>query len=258
MDRKRTFAIAGALVGLACTVQAWTIGRAVVPAQDSIRYLIVAQAMARDGLLTTLRTQREQPLFPALVCLSHTVLQRAGMTDETHWATSLQLAAALPLVLAVVPVYLLFRRLVGPRAALCGGVFFCLAGNLARLVPTDLPTVRTSCSFSWRYGPSPSILCHPVGHGRPGWCWRASSLASRFWRVPKPSSFRPPWRRRWRGVIGHVPVGRRSPRPRLPRLCWPWERSASSRRFLPSVVKRASMGLWFEFWDVKVRSRPCR
>ncbi|HEV3005570.1 MAG TPA: glycosyltransferase family 39 protein [Pirellulales bacterium] len=133
MDRKRTFAIAGALVGLACTVQAWTIGRAVVPAQDSIRYLIVAQAMARDGLLTTLRTQREQPLFPALVCLSHTVLQRAGMTDETHWAASLQLAAALPLVLAVVPVYLLFRRLVGPRAALCGGVFFCLAGNLARL-----------------------------------------------------------------------------------------------------------------------------
>jgi hypothetical protein len=133
MDSRRTIAIAGALVGLACTVQAWMIGRAVVPAQDSIRYLIVAQAIARDGLLTTLGKQPEQPLFPALICLTHAMLQSVGMTDDIHWASSLQIAAALSLVVAVVPVYLLFRRLVGPRAALCGGVLFCLAGEIARL-----------------------------------------------------------------------------------------------------------------------------
>ncbi|HVC98250.1 MAG TPA: glycosyltransferase family 39 protein [Pirellulales bacterium] len=147
MDTKRKIAVAGALVGLACVVQAWTIGRAVVPAQDSIRYLTVAQAISRDGLLPTIRAQREQPLFPALVCLTHAALGRAGMSADGRWATSLQLAAALPLVLSVVPVYLLFRRLVGPRAALGGGVLFCLAGEVARLGADGLADSVHLCFF---------------------------------------------------------------------------------------------------------------
>ncbi|HUY33016.1 MAG TPA: glycosyltransferase family 39 protein [Pirellulales bacterium] len=147
MDTKRKIAVAGALVALACVAQAWTIGRAVVPAQDSIRYLTVAQAMSRDGLAPTIRAQREQPLFPALVCLTHAALERAGLWADTRWATSLQLAAALPLVFAVVPVYLLFRRLVGARAALCGGVLFCLAGEVARLGADGLADSTHLCFF---------------------------------------------------------------------------------------------------------------
>ncbi len=147
MDTKRRIAVACALVGLACVVQAWTIGRAVVPAQDSIRYLTVAQAMSRDGLLPTIRAQREQPLFPALVCLTHAALGRAGISADGRWAISLQLAAALPLVLSVVPVYLLFRRLVGARAALGGGVLFCLAGEVARLGADGLADSVHLCFF---------------------------------------------------------------------------------------------------------------
>jgi len=147
MDTKRKIAVTGALVGLACVVQAWTISRAVVPAQDSIRYLTVAQAMSRDGFLPTIRAQREQPLFPALVCLTHAALEYAGISAVGRWATSLQLAAALPLVLSVVPVYLLFRRLVGPSAALGGGVLFCLAGEVARLGADGLADSVHLCFF---------------------------------------------------------------------------------------------------------------
>jgi hypothetical protein len=121
------------VAGLACVVQGWLIGRAVVPAQDSVRYLTVAQTIARDGLLGAIRTQQEQPLFPTLVWLTHEGLTHAGIKSPNDWAASLQLAAALPLVLAVVPVYLLFCCLVGHRAAVAGAVLFSMAGNISRL-----------------------------------------------------------------------------------------------------------------------------
>lgn len=123
----------GALMVLACLVQAWTIRRAVLPAQDSVRYLAVAQAIGRDGLLATLRNQPEQPLFPALAWLTHETLTGMGMIAGRDWATSLQVAAALPLVISVAPIYLLFRRWHGHRAALISTIIYCLLGATARL-----------------------------------------------------------------------------------------------------------------------------
>lgn len=123
----------GSLLVVTCLVQAWTIHRAVVPAQDSIRYLTVAQAIARDGLAAAVRTQPEQPLFPVLVWLTHGLLGQAGHDGPDGWALSLQFAAAAPLVLSVAPVYLLFCRLHGPRAATLGALLFCALGGFARL-----------------------------------------------------------------------------------------------------------------------------
>ena len=91
------------------------IAHAVVPAQDSIRYLTVAQAMARDGLLAAVQAQPEQPLFPSFVCLLHWALRQALCSPPGGWALSLQLAAAAALVLSVAPVYRLFERLHGAR-----------------------------------------------------------------------------------------------------------------------------------------------
>jgi hypothetical protein len=123
----------GALMVLACLVQAWTIGRAVVPAQDSVRYLAVAQAIGRDGLLATLRSQPEQPLFPALAWLTHQCLTQAGLIAPRDWATSLQVAAAIPLVVSVAPVYWLFRRWHGYGPAALSTVLYCVLGATARL-----------------------------------------------------------------------------------------------------------------------------
>ncbi len=133
MDPRRKLATAAALLFVACLVQAWTISRAVVPAQDCVRYLIVAQGFERDGLTATLRTQPEQPLFPTLVWLVHGLTTAAGWVNTADWAASLQIAAAIPLVLSVLPVYLLFQRLHGDRAALVATLLYCLLGGISRL-----------------------------------------------------------------------------------------------------------------------------
>ncbi|MGH7138767.1 MAG: hypothetical protein ACREHD_23720, partial [Pirellulales bacterium] len=133
MDFRRKTATIAALVLAACLVQAWMISRAVVPAQDSVRYLIVAQGFERDGFSATLRNQPEQPLFPALVWLVHRGLTSLGLATADDWATSLQVAAAIPLVLSIVPVYLLFCQLHGERAAIIAISLYSLLGGIARL-----------------------------------------------------------------------------------------------------------------------------
>lgn len=152
MDYRRKIATVSGLVLLTCLVQVWMIERAVVPAQDSIRYLIVAQGIERDGLISTLRTQPEQPLFPAAAWLVHRLLASANVRGCDNWALCLQLAAAIPLVLSVMPVYLLFCRLHGERAALVGGLMYCLLGGIARLGAdglSDSTHLALFCTALW-------------------------------------------------------------------------------------------------------------
>ena len=149
MDPKRQIAMVGALAVLACSVQVWMIDRAVVPAQDALRYLIVAQSMARDGLAETLATQYEQPLFPALVWLAHGSLVQFGAISANDWAASLQWSAASALVLAVWPMFLLLRRIHDPRSALAGCLLFVLVGAMARLGADGLSDSTHLCLCLW-------------------------------------------------------------------------------------------------------------
>jgi hypothetical protein len=132
-DRKRKFAAVAALVGLSCLVQAALVRRAALPAQDSVGFVRFAQKIDQQGLLPTLRAESQQPLFPVTVWLVHRAIQRVGGPLASDWALSAQLAAAAALVLAVVPVYFIGLRLVGPRGAAAGAVMFCVLPEVARL-----------------------------------------------------------------------------------------------------------------------------
>ncbi len=152
MDFPRKTATVGGLVLLACLVQAWTVARAVVPAQDCVRYLIVAQGFERDGFVATMRVQPEQPLFPWLAWLVHRTLVGTGSIDVDNWAICLQLAAAIPLVVSVIPVHTLFRRLHGERAALVSAALYCLLGGIARLGAdglSDSTHLALVCTALW-------------------------------------------------------------------------------------------------------------
>ena len=169
---------------MTCLVQVWTIGRAVVPAQDCVRYLVVAQAIERDGLFSTLRSQPEQPLFPAMAWLAHRLLTGAGCIAPSNWAICLQLAAALPLVLAVVPVHALFCRLHGDQAAVIGTLMYCLLGGIARLAADGLSDSTHLCLFClalWaaaHYFPALIAACPPEseGFGSPLWLFLCSGF----------------------------------------------------------------------------------
>jgi len=133
MTRKRHLLILAALMGLACLVQTVVIRRATVTGLDAVRFVEIAQAIDRQGILETIRGEREQPLFPVWVWAVHRGLQRVAGTSPSIWAVSAQVAAAIPLVLAVAPFYLLTLRLAGRAAAVAGSVFFCVLPEVSRL-----------------------------------------------------------------------------------------------------------------------------
>lgn len=133
MDRKRHIMVVATLLGLSCLVQTVVIRRATLPGLDAVRFVGIAQTIDRQGLLPSLRTEGEQPLFPVWVWIVHEAWQHVCGESETAWVNSVQVAAAIPLVLAIVPLYFLLLRLVGSAAALAGSFFFCLLPEVSRL-----------------------------------------------------------------------------------------------------------------------------
>jgi 4-amino-4-deoxy-L-arabinose transferase-like glycosyltransferase len=133
MTPKRHIAIAIALVCLSALVQAVVIHRAVVPSVDAVRFVETARAIDEQGILPVARTEHEQPLFPAWVWLVHEGVEHVAGEFPSAWALSAQLAAAVALVLTIVPVYFLSVRLFGPAAGLAGSILFCLLPEVSRL-----------------------------------------------------------------------------------------------------------------------------
>ena len=165
------FKLVAALVGLSLFVQLWLVTRAALPALDAVGYVAVAQAIERDGLLATLRSEPEQPLFPLLVWCAHAIGTRCGAMDTSHWATSAQVAAAIPLLLAVVPVFYLLRRMVGRPAAVAGCIFFCTLYAVARLGADGISdsTHLLLLALGWCAAAAYLENVHDVARRRPLW-----------------------------------------------------------------------------------------
>jgi len=121
------------LLALATAIQAWSLSHAVVPSLDSVRFVAAAQEIQREGLWRCWRAQSEHLLFPAWICLVHEMA--APWLEETPaaWAHCAQWAAAIPLILLVIPIYLATTRLVSARAGLIAGVLACVLSEVARL-----------------------------------------------------------------------------------------------------------------------------
>lgn len=118
------------LLLLAAVMQTAGIRRAVVPAQDCVRYLAQAQWTARHGLCETLAA-RPSLGYPLTICLvQHLIRPVAG---ESSWRLAAQVAAAAAAVLAMVPIFFLLRRWQGHRAAVLGTAVLCCLPQVARL-----------------------------------------------------------------------------------------------------------------------------
>ena len=125
--------IVAGLLGLSCLVQAVVIRRSTATGLDAVRFVGMARSIDQHGLLPAVRSERQQPLFPAWIWAVHAGLRRTMGEFPSAWAVSTQLAAAVPLVLTVVPLYFLLLRLVGSAAAAAGSFFFCLLPEVSRL-----------------------------------------------------------------------------------------------------------------------------
>lgn len=135
--RRRWTAIALVLV-CSAVVQAAIIRRAALPALDSLRSVAAAEALIQTPTLATLAAEPEPPLFPIwLACVQS--LRGAMSSGSPDWSTSLQLAAAAPLVAWPAGVYWLTRRRFGPWSALMAGLFAGVLPAAARLGGEGLP-----------------------------------------------------------------------------------------------------------------------
>lgn len=133
MTRRTQICFLSVVVGAACLMQAIAILRATVPALDAVRFVNSARSIDELGLLGFLDNQSEPPLFPLAIWGVHAVIVACAGEFREAWALSVQLAAALPLVLLPIPVYWLGKRLVGPYAAILGTVLFMCLPELVRL-----------------------------------------------------------------------------------------------------------------------------
>lgn len=137
------------LLLLSSLQQAQLIARAPLAAQDTVEFVSVAQRIEADGLAATIRRERVAPLFPASVYATHSALTAAGLLEPTAWGRAAQIAAAVPLVLAVIPVFLLARKLAGPDAALVASILFCLLPATSRLGADGISDGLHLCLAAW-------------------------------------------------------------------------------------------------------------
>src|SRR6187397_2422826 len=86
------------LLATAVVQQVRYVSRAVVPAQDAVDVVSVAQRFERDGVAATIRAEPVSPLFPALVAGAHAVGSHFGMIESRNWASPPQWVAAAALI----------------------------------------------------------------------------------------------------------------------------------------------------------------
>lgn len=183
MQRRQLPLATAALLALATMVQVWTVARAPLPAQDAVDFVVAAQQAQRQPLTAFLFAGPDQPLFPLTVAVVHRGLTALRCLAPDQWARSAQIAAGVPLVLAVVPVVLLWRRVAGISVALAGGALFCLMPELARLGAdglSDSTHLLLAALALWTaveylaQSPSPGTAAGAVPR-RPGLAWLAAS-----------------------------------------------------------------------------------
>jgi len=164
MPRRTQVGFLLAILVTTCLVQAFAISRATVPALDAVRFANSAQAIDQVGLFGFLRSQTEPPLFAVSVWIVHTILTTIVGDFRAAWASSVQLAAALPLILLPIPVFSLGKRLVGPRAALLGTVLVVCLPELFRL---GADGISDSTHLLWLSLALTLLVAHLLPTGRP-------------------------------------------------------------------------------------------
>ncbi len=121
-----------ALVAFTGTLQAVQTWRAVVPAQDAVRYARTAQQIERNGLRTT-AAEEERVVFSACVLAVRKLdawarSNNLALWPRLAWGDCAQLTAATAATLAILPIYIAFCLWLRATApAVLGAVLFAAA-----------------------------------------------------------------------------------------------------------------------------------
>jgi hypothetical protein len=117
-----------AVVLFAVVVHAIAITQTLLPAQDGLKYIRIAQQFQRQPWTDVVRASDAHPLYPALVAAVQPLLAGFAGDGPGVWRASAQLVAVIASVGLILPIYALTRLLFDRRIA-------CLAAGLTVLLP---------------------------------------------------------------------------------------------------------------------------
>jgi hypothetical protein len=137
------------LPAIAAVQQGRYVARAVLPAQDAVDVVSVAQRFQREGIVATLRTESVSPLFPLTVAAAHGVAEFCGIIEAKNWASPPQWVAAAAMIAAVVPIFLAAERLAGRTAAVVASLWFIFLPSFARLGGDGIGDALHLCLAAW-------------------------------------------------------------------------------------------------------------
>lgn len=116
-----------ALCLLAAFVQAVAFFQTRLPARDNVEFLRIAHSFSAKGVAATVRASIHHPFYPAVIAGVHEVAHTRGFAESARlWLACGQIAAALPLVVLPIFVYLAGLRLFPHRVAQTGAAFLCI------------------------------------------------------------------------------------------------------------------------------------
>lgn len=117
-----------AVVLFAVILHAIAIGQTVLPAQDGLKFIRIAQQFQTQPWTDVVRASDAHPLYPFLIAATEPLVAAfAGHWPDT-WRLAAQLVAAIASIVLIIPIYALTRSLFDRRIG-------CLAAALTALLP---------------------------------------------------------------------------------------------------------------------------
>ena len=117
-----------AAVLFAASLHPIAITRTILPAQDGLKFIRIAQQFQTQPWTDVVRGSDSHPLYPALVAVTEPVVACFTGHGADGWRIAAQIVAVIASVALILPVYALTRRLFDRRIA-------CMAAALAVLLP---------------------------------------------------------------------------------------------------------------------------
>jgi len=178
--RRRDVRNLAVLLTVAVAVGIVVLARTALISRDGVNYILYAQHLARAPLATIsdpppdVAPTSYTPGYPFLILCAHTVGRWFGAGESAAgWALSAQIVALLCRVVAVVPLYLIGKRIVGPRMSFWGMVILSALPYPARFGGDALRDWPGLLALATGF----ALLCRAARTGRWPWFGAAGIVA---------------------------------------------------------------------------------
>jgi Dolichyl-phosphate-mannose-protein mannosyltransferase len=153
------------IVAFAAVLNAISIARSLLPAQDGLKFIRMARQFQTDPWPDVIRDSDQHPLYPALIAAVQPMVAPFAGSGPDGWRIAAQLVAAIASLAVLFPLYGLARSLFDERIA-------CLAAAIYALLPVPAEVGHDTLSDS--LGLLTILLCLR---------WGSIAIRTESWRL---------------------------------------------------------------------------